>query len=83
VRDEEKESKGGANADSRVLPVLKWDELKGPLRDCAGEAKWGILASILGHYQAKMAQKRPKKGQKRGFTVTSQLTMRFCMLFII
>jgi hypothetical protein len=44
-----------------------------------GAAKGGNLGSILSDFGALSGQKRPKTGQKRGFTVTSQLTMNFCI----
>jgi hypothetical protein len=41
------------------------------------------FGSILSHFGALSGQKWPKRGQKWGFTVTSQLTMSFCMIFIL
>jgi hypothetical protein len=45
--------------------------------------EWVILASFLGHFEAKMAQKRPKMGHNRAVQVTYQLTMYFCMVLIL
>jgi len=55
----------------------------GLVRCRADAEESGILASILSHFGALSGQKWPKKGQNRGFTVTSQLTMYFCIVFII
>jgi hypothetical protein len=52
--------------------------------DFAPSGKKGvILASFLGHFGAKMAQKRPKKGQNRRVLVTYQLTMHYCIVLIL
>jgi hypothetical protein len=37
----------------------------------------------LGHFRPKNGKKWPKKGQNRGFAVTSQLTMCFCIVLIL
>jgi hypothetical protein len=55
-----------------VHPAARWSGKVG-----------GILASILRHYQLKNGEKRPKMGQNRGVSVTDQLTIRFCIVFII
>jgi hypothetical protein len=41
------------------------------------------LASIFGDFWPKMAQKRLKKGQNPPVPVTFQLTMYFCIVFIL
>jgi hypothetical protein len=53
------------------------------VRHRAGAAKRAHFGIDLGHYQPKKAQKWPKKSQNRGFTVTLQLTIIFCIVFIL
>jgi hypothetical protein len=48
-----------------------------------GAAKSGNFGTKLRHYQPKSAQKRPKKGQNQAVVITYQLTIDFCMIFII
>jgi hypothetical protein len=55
----------------------------GLVRCRADAEEAGILASILSHFGALSGQKWLKKGQNRGFTVTIQLTMYFCIVFIM
>ena len=59
-------------------------EVERSFSDTAAERQKGAnLVSILSHYQAEMAKKRLKKGQNRAVTVTDQLTINNCIVFII
>jgi hypothetical protein len=69
----------GDGADSGRFQDLSKPQLIGPASILHRRGKKeGILASICGIIR----QKRPKKGQNRPVTVTLQLTMCFCMVFI-